>query len=99
MSLLDELPEEAASVRAEVGNWELTHELLAQLIEEVSVLAADQRRKEPRSIPRPSAPNESSQKPAANTGLHSTGDGGMKAVGLDGMLGLARMAGAVKSDG
>jgi hypothetical protein len=33
--------------------WPVLAELLAQVIEEVSILAADKRRKEPRSIERP----------------------------------------------
>ena len=33
--------------------WGITEELLAQMIEELSILAADQRRKEPRTITRP----------------------------------------------
>jgi hypothetical protein len=33
--------------------WTTEMELLAQVIEEVSVLAADHRRKEPRLVPRP----------------------------------------------
>lgn len=33
--------------------WTVETELLAQLIEEVSVLAADMRRKKPREVPRP----------------------------------------------
>jgi hypothetical protein len=36
-----------------MAEWTLTVELLAQLIEEVSVLAADHRRKQPREVPRP----------------------------------------------
>ena len=38
---------------AESRSWTVEHELLAQLIEEVSVLAADRRRKKPREVPRP----------------------------------------------
>lgn len=33
--------------------WTLNTELLAQLIEEVSILAAEQRRRKPRKVPRP----------------------------------------------
>lgn len=50
-----------------LDRWTLNTELLAQLIEEVSVLAADMRRKKPRKVPRPA---------------HLTGDGssGVKRV-------------------
>ena len=60
---------------------------MAQLIEEVSVLAADRRRKEPRSIPRPGREAETQ---VVKTGLHATATGGMQAVGLQGMLALAK---------
>lgn len=35
------------------GRWELLHELLATILEEVSILAADRRRKKPLEVPRP----------------------------------------------
>jgi len=91
MALLDELPEEAASNRAETGSWGLTHELLAQLIEEVSVLAADRRRKEPRTIPRPGHDEQTGRQ----VGLHTTSSGGVEAVGLQGMLELASFKGQI----
>jgi hypothetical protein len=34
-------------------SWTISTELLAQLVEEVSILAADHRRKKPREVPRP----------------------------------------------
>ncbi|OEJ21118.1 hypothetical protein [Streptomyces subrutilus] len=34
----------------------MTTELIAQLLEEVSLLASDMRRKEPKTVPRPVAP-------------------------------------------
>ncbi|MGA5411558.1 hypothetical protein ACPCSC_30425 [Streptomyces lavendulocolor] len=43
-------------------------ELLAQLIEEVSLLAADRRRKENRTITRPYASSPDSAVPTGNTG-------------------------------
>ncbi|MGW0757181.1 hypothetical protein ACWD1Y_11935 [Streptomyces sp. NPDC002814] len=43
-------------------------ELLAQLIEEVSLLAADRRRKEPRDINRPYASSSDSAVPRGNSG-------------------------------
>jgi hypothetical protein len=36
-----------------VDGWTITTELLAQLIEEVSLLASDRRRNEPRTVHRP----------------------------------------------
>ncbi|SDH68962.1 hypothetical protein SAMN05421505_12090 [Sinosporangium album] len=41
------------SPEARAQPWDATHELLAQLIEEVGILAADHRRKKPREVPRP----------------------------------------------
>lgn len=56
-NLLDGLPVEARCRQEDpddpASSWGSTEELLAQLIEEVSVLAADRRRKEPRQLPRP----------------------------------------------
>jgi hypothetical protein len=37
--------------------WPISTELLAQLIEEVGVLAAEHRRKKPRQVPRPGQPH------------------------------------------
>ncbi|MBO2461666.1 hypothetical protein [Actinomadura violacea] len=36
--------------------WPVDAELLAQVIEEISVLAADHRRRKPREVPRPEKP-------------------------------------------
>jgi hypothetical protein len=69
--------------RTAADDWTVEHELLAQLIEEVSVLAADHRRKKPRSIPRPGAPGEAAT------------DAGIKhAVGV--LFGTRRMAGGAR---
>lgn len=38
---------------AEAREWTLDHELLAQIKEEVSILAAEHRRKKPVEVPRP----------------------------------------------
>jgi hypothetical protein len=59
------LPEEARARRPDATKvpWGQVEELLAQIVEEVSVLAADHRRKEPRQIPRPYARTQ--QRPAA----------------------------------
>jgi hypothetical protein len=53
--LLRGLPEEALTNRPDPTEpyWGATHELLAQVVEEVSVLASDRRRKKPREIERP----------------------------------------------
>lgn len=50
---LDRLPEESCFKSSVVGGWTVHSELLAQLIEEVSLLAADKRRPEPRTVTRP----------------------------------------------
>ncbi|MGW0562957.1 hypothetical protein ACWDZ4_20615 [Streptomyces sp. NPDC003016] len=51
--LLEGLPEESRLKSSAVGGWTVHNELLAQLIEEVSLLAADRRREEPRTVNRP----------------------------------------------
>jgi hypothetical protein len=73
--------------------WGVTEELLAQLIEEVSVLTADRRRKEPREVPRPG--------PAAEPEMGLTGsvETGYTARGLEGFLGAALATGAVRLNG
>ncbi|WP_330335708.1 hypothetical protein OHS33_38670 (plasmid) [Streptomyces sp. NBC_00536] len=53
--LLDGLPQESRVASSPIGGWTPHTELLAQLIEEVSVLAADRRRESPRTIARPYA--------------------------------------------
>ncbi|MFD4933426.1 hypothetical protein [Streptomyces virginiae] len=53
--LLDGLPQESRVASSPTGGWTPHTELLAQLIEEVSVLAADRRREKPRTIIRPYA--------------------------------------------
>lgn len=50
---LDGLPDEARCRRVDGTSWGVTEELLAQLIEEVSIGAAGMRRDKPRQIPRP----------------------------------------------
>ncbi|MEU5181156.1 hypothetical protein AB0G49_14000 [Streptomyces longwoodensis] len=49
------MPEDSRVKSAPIGGWTVTHELLAQLIEEVGLLAADRRRKEPLTVNRPDA--------------------------------------------
>lgn len=60
------------------------------MVEEVSVLVADKRRKDPRSIPRP----WDKKKGRLSEGLHRNGDS-VTAVGLGGMLAASQMRGAV----
>lgn len=51
---------------AQINGWTTETELLAQLIEEVSILAADRRRDKPTSIPRPFNPADAApQRPGA----------------------------------
>lgn len=60
------------------------------------MLVADKRRKDPRTLPRPWEKSPTRPKEA---GLQLTGDGGMVATGLDGMLAAAQMRGAVNIGG
>jgi hypothetical protein len=54
-ALLDALPQDSrlACPPGDFTPWTTRDELTAQLIEEVAVLAADQRRKKPRTVTRP----------------------------------------------
>lgn len=56
------------------------------------MLAADRRRPEPLTIPRPTPTGLAIQEAASgpNVGLHHGRDGSTTAVGLEGMLALAR---------
>ncbi|MBV1940771.1 hypothetical protein KUF83_30010 [Streptomyces sp. BV286] len=74
ISLLDGLPEEARTISAPINGWTVQVELLVQLIEEISLLAADRRRPEPREIPRPytadpTVPQGNSVRPAQQPDL------------------------------
>ncbi|WNZ14985.1 hypothetical protein [Streptomyces sp. 11x1] len=51
--LLDGLPEESRTKSSPIDGWTVHTELLAQLVEEISLLASDHRREEPRTITRP----------------------------------------------
>ncbi|MFE1289621.1 hypothetical protein [Streptomyces sp. NPDC058751] len=51
--LLDGLPEESRTKSSPLDGWTVHTELLAQLVEEISLLASDHRREEPRTITRP----------------------------------------------
>lgn len=86
--LLEGLPEQARTRRASDDRawWGFTEELLAQLVEMVSILAADKRLAEPRTVPRPGSATDpkapSAAPPPANTGFRT-------------MLAAAKMRGAV----
>lgn len=94
------LPESARTQREDpdVPAWGWNEELLAQLIEEVSVLAADKRRKEPRQVHRPFTPA-----PQEAGGVVTTSTGGAVAHGHEAMLamfaGKVRPAPAAESSG
>lgn len=92
--LYDSLPDSAISKREDPdqAHWGPLEELLAQLVEEVSVLVADKRRKDPRTIPRPW--DKKNQK----SGLVRNGDS-VQATGHHAMLAAAQMRGAVKLGG
>ena len=64
--LLDGLPEESRLRRADpsLAPWGYLEELLAQLLEELSVLTSDRRRKEPLSVPRPGAARAAARTPS-----------------------------------
>lgn len=84
------LPEQARTRREDpdVPPWGWPEELLAQLIEEVSVLTADRRRKEPRQVTRPFMADVET-----SGGLVDNGSGGVTAHGHEAMLHM--FAGAV----
>ncbi len=87
------LPDDALSKRdANAASWSTTEELLAQLIEEVSVMTAQHVRKEPRKVPRPAALTIT---PRAKPGLTEDAEGRVRAVGPAAILQRAREAGQV----
>lgn len=78
--LVEGLPEQARTRRAADDRvwWGFTEELLAQLVELTSIVAADKRITEPRQVPRPGSattPQASSAAtappPPANTGYRT----------------------------
>lgn len=73
--------------------WPLVPELLAEMIEEVSLLVAQRVRSEPREVTRPGLKEAQAKHTKSNLGLHAKEGGGFKAVGLQGMLSLARLKG------
>lgn len=84
--LLRGLPAEARLARLPVDPvvWTTRDELLARLLEETSVLAADKRRKKPLELPRPASIREAEEeaKPTVN--------------GLTGLVAMAEAAGRVR---
>lgn len=94
IALYDGLPDGAVSRREnpDEPHWGTTEELLAQMVEEVSVLVADKRRKEPRSLPRP----WEKKKPARQLGLTTNEAGGIQATGVAAVLTATQMRGAVQ---
>jgi hypothetical protein len=82
-NLIAGLPADARCRRDDPNTpvWGYLEELLAQVIEEVSVLAADRRRKEPRVLPRP---GQRKQTVTSNSG------GGTTYQGFDAMLGMVK---------
>lgn len=69
----------------------MQHELLATILEEVSVLASDQRRPEPLEWPRPYERPDRTKKPAE--GLVGDAESGFTATGLGGILALSEVYG------
>lgn len=72
-NLLAGLPADARTRREnpDTPMWGFDQELLAQLVEEVSILAADYRRKKPREVPRPTSPEQAAKKRSNHGGLLS----------------------------
>ncbi|MFD3514916.1 hypothetical protein [Streptomyces sp. NPDC058657] len=56
------MPEESRVQSAANAGWTTSTELLAQIVEEISILAAEKRREEPKTIPRPYSSATRSQK-------------------------------------
>ncbi|WP_406153247.1 hypothetical protein OG217_05860 [Streptomyces sp. NBC_01023] len=94
--LIDGLPEESRIQSAQINGWTKETELLAQLIEEVSILAADRRREEPTSIPRPYNPAQAAahEQPGAKPQQHTAAP---QMTGHRQMLAAAMQRGMVRS--
>lgn len=87
--LIRTLPAEARLAR-EAGDeavWTVETELLTCVLEEVSVLAADHRRKRPLEIPRPGAVQRARDRSG----------GGAQARGLRGLVAVAADAGRLRA--
>lgn len=65
-------PELRDQLRA-AKEWSVSTELLAQLIEEVSILAAERRRKQPREVPRPAHLRKRARQPHGVGIKHAVG--------------------------
>lgn len=78
--------------------WGVSEELLAQLIEEVSVLASDRRREEPLTIPRPGSAGKATEAAtsAPATGLTGSKESGFQARGLEGFLQMTEVMGGAQ---
>lgn len=94
--LVTGLPDEALC-KQEPGAtpWGVQEELLAQLVEEVSIVAAGYKRPNgPIDVPRP---GKKQQTPAGpREGLSGTTETGLQARGLGGMLAVAQVYGAAR---
>jgi hypothetical protein len=73
VALIDGLPTDSLTKtppdQRDKPKWTVEDELLAQLIEEVSILAAEQRRKKPRQIPRPGQPSRAQRETVTPEGV------------------------------
>jgi hypothetical protein len=87
-ALIRTLPAEArlARIPGDDVKWTVETELLACIVEEVSVLAADRRRRKPLEIPRPGSINQARDQSS-----------GTKVRGLRGLLQVAADAGRVRA--
>lgn len=92
--LIEGLPDEALCKQpAEADRpWSETKELLARILEEVSIMAANHQRAEPLDYPRPGPGHPAGRAPAE--GLTGSEETGFEARGLSGMLAAAAMYGA-----
>ncbi|WP_435059872.1 hypothetical protein [Streptomyces sp. bgisy060] len=89
---MDGLPEDSRVRSAPIDGWTKQTELLAQLIEEVSILAADRRREEPTSVPRPYKPAGAARERSGSPPQQPAGFAGHRA-----MLAAAMQRGMVRS--
>lgn len=92
------LPDEALC-KQEPGDmpWGVAEELLAQLVEEVSIVAAGYKRPNgPISVPRP---GDDVTTRGPQEGLSGSTDTGLQARGLGGFLAAAQVYGAMKAPG
>jgi predicted phage gp36 major capsid-like protein len=76
-----------------VGGWTVTKELLAQVIEEVSILAAEKRRKEPVSVHRPPALEDAAAVPQGNSPRQPRMTGHRKMLAAAARRGMVQVSG------